>query len=288
MASQMRTAFHHLIKKMKKTLLFLLFFFFFTVKAENAEVKVEYTYIVRGNPDRRILKAGIHHSKYYDPQSEWYDSIRSTSEGMAHWKQMFQAEGEYIRSQGGIAQLESSVTYPGRGLYVIKNDSSMTLYDKVNIDKYFYEEPRGTIKWEIKDDSKAFLGYECIKATGKYHGRKWEVWFTPDIPISDGPWKLCGLPGLILYAKDKSGEFVFEAQGIEKDNEHIPSVYGKDKYEKIKRKELLRAQRRHSDNPLGSYVASSGSVVSLPAGINFGRSETVNGKPKNDFIETDY
>lgn len=263
-------------------------FICFISMAKNAEIKVEYTYTVRGNSDSRILRAGQTHSKYYDPQSEWYDSIRSTPEGMAHWKEMFQAEGEYIRSQGGFAEVGMSVTYPGRGLYVVKNDSSMILYDKVNVDKYYYEEPRTTINWKIDDDIKNILGYDCVKATGKYHGRKWEAWFTPDIPISDGPWKLCGLPGLILYAKDKSGEFIFEATGIEKDNSPLTPVYGMDTYEKIKRRDLLKAQRNHADNPLGSYAASSGSNLSLPAGINFGTSEKTNGKPKNDFIETDY
>ena len=97
--------------------------------AEKTEVKVEYTFTVRGNSDSRILRAGQTNSKYYDPRSEWYDSIRSTPEGFAHWKQMFQAEGEYIRSQGGFVAMESTVTFPGRGLYVVKNDSSIILYD---------------------------------------------------------------------------------------------------------------------------------------------------------------
>lgn len=256
--------------------------------AEKTEVKVEYTFTVRGNSDNRILRAGQTNSKYYDPRSEWYDSIRSTPQGMAHWQQMFHAEGEYIRSQGGFAEMGLSVTYPGRGLYVVKNDSSIILYDKVNIDKYYYEESRADIKWEINDDTQNILGYECVKATGKYHGRKWMVWFTPDIPISDGPWKLCGLPGLILYAKDKSGEFIFEATGIEKDNNPLTPVYGIEAYEKINRKDLLRAQRNHADNPLGSYSASTGSTVSLPAVINLGNNENSKRRRNRDFIETDY
>ncbi|RQE01044.1 GLPGLI family protein, partial [Prevotella intermedia] len=44
------------------------------------------------------------------------------------------------------------------------------------------------------------LGMECKKATTNFRGRYWEVWYTEDIPISQGPWKLCGLPGMILKA----------------------------------------------------------------------------------------
>ena len=34
---------------------------------------------------------------------------------------------------------------------------------------------------------------ECKKATTNFRGRYWEVWYTEDIPISQGPWKLCGI-----------------------------------------------------------------------------------------------
>ncbi|MBD5311420.1 MAG: GLPGLI family protein [Muribaculaceae bacterium] len=54
---------------------------------------------------------------------------------------------------------------------------------------------------------------------------KWEVWFVPELPISAGPWKLCGLPGLILYDEDKDKEFIFEATGIETDTDEITPVY---------------------------------------------------------------
>ena len=37
-----------------------------------------------------------------------------------------------------------------------------------------------------------------------------------DVPISEGPWKLCGLPGLVLYARESLGEFTFSCAGIEK------------------------------------------------------------------------
>lgn len=262
-----------------------------SVMAEKADIKVEYSYNQSGNINNFILRASSSHSKYYDPKSEWYDSIRSTPEGMAQWKQLFKAEGEYIRSNGGMAIIDSSVTYPGSGLYVVKNDSVITLYDVVNTDKYYYDEPRADIRWKISDnskDTKEVLGYQCIKATAKYHGRKWEVWFTPELPISDGPWKLCGLPGLILYAQDKDREFIFEATGIEADTNNINPVYGAEVYEKIKRKDLLRAKRKHTDNPMASYQAATGSTVSLPEGVHFGTPEKKNGLPEKDFIETDY
>lgn len=57
---------------------------------------------------------------------------------------------------------------------------------------------------EIADSTKNILGYDCVMATAHYHGRDWTAWFTPDIPLPEGPWKLTGLPGLILEASEST------------------------------------------------------------------------------------
>jgi GLPGLI family protein len=54
-------------------------------------------------------------------------------------------------------------------------------------------------EWNISPDSiKTIEGYTCLMAKGFVRGRDYAVWFTPDIPVSAGPWKLWGLPGLIV------------------------------------------------------------------------------------------
>lgn len=44
----------------------------------------------------------------------------------------------------------------------------------------------------------------------------WTAWYTLDLPYDDGPWKLCGLPGLILEAQEREGVFAFRFAGIER------------------------------------------------------------------------
>jgi GLPGLI family protein len=67
----------------------------------------------------------------------------------------------------------------------------------------------GTIDWKIESDTKIFGAYTCQKAVGKFRNRVYEVWFAPDIPIPSGPFKLSGLPGLILEAKSTDGKVKF-------------------------------------------------------------------------------
>ena len=78
-----------------------------------------------------------------------------------------------------------------------------------------YTEPKPNFGWEILPETKNILGYKCQKAKGKFRGREYIAWFSSDIPRSDGPWKFCGLPGLILAVQDTKGDFVFTCTAIE-------------------------------------------------------------------------
>lgn len=71
-----------------------------------------------------------------------------------------------------------------------------------------------SLDWHITDESKEIGGYIAIKAEVTFRGRDFEAWFTPEIPISAGPWKLYGLPGLILDAEDVEGKWKWQARNI--------------------------------------------------------------------------
>ncbi|MCS6822207.1 MAG: GLPGLI family protein [Microscillaceae bacterium] len=58
-----------------------------------------------------------------------------------------------------------------------------------------------TFQWELLPDTVTILKYKCLSAKMTFRGRTYKVFYAPAIPISDGPWKLGGLPGLILEAK---------------------------------------------------------------------------------------
>ena len=75
--------------------------------------------------------------------------------------------------------------------------------------------------WQISTDTATVLGYLCTKATTTFRGRDYVAWFTQEIPINEGPWKLHGLPGLILKAEDTAGLFRFEAIGLTQPNDKV-------------------------------------------------------------------
>lgn len=104
------------------------------------------------------------------------------------------------------------------GLPVFVNLKDKYLYYKSTyggVRKHFFifKEALSDIQWKILTDTKIIEEFNCVKAIGEFGGRTYDVWFTPDIPVSFGPFKLWGLPGLILEAKSRDGrvEYTFQA-----------------------------------------------------------------------------
>ena len=75
-------------------------------------------------------------------------------------------------------------------------------------------------EWKLLEGDSVVCEYPCHKAVTTFRGRTWTVWYTLDLPYSDGPWKFCGLPGLVLHAYDSEGCFRFNCIGVEKGDGH--------------------------------------------------------------------
>ena len=257
-----------------------------TIAQNKADIEVTYTAMSpnfkNGKVDVKnqyVLLANATESKFYSPITEYIDSLNSTPEGVAQWQEM--TRGAYLSgNMDKIPRKDGSY-------YVVKSISDNTLryYDSAGIDKFVYEETPEEWTWEISDSTKNILGYECVKAKTDFHGRKWTVWFSPEIPLSNGPWKLGGLPGVILEASTDDDKYSFVATGIQQTSKIIIPVYLADDYEKTDRKSFLKAKRAFLDNPLGSLNAQMGGDITISGNSGepiFASSDVV------DLIETDY
>lgn len=64
-------------------------------------------------------------------------------------------------------------------------------------------------KWRITQETKIIVGYLCYKAIDlSYKNNSTYAWFTPQIPVSFGPKKFVGLPGLVLEVQLKRRKII--------------------------------------------------------------------------------
>lgn len=70
------------------------------------------------------------------------------------------------------------------------------------------------LDWQLLNEVKTINNFKCNKAVVNFRGRTFIAWYTTEIPISAGPWKLHGLPGLILEAADIDNLYTWYATNI--------------------------------------------------------------------------
>ena len=156
--------------------------------------------------------------------------------------------------KGGAISWEFYKNYPVQG---------KTLFlDVIAPDSYQCEETVETPDWQLVPDStKEILGYQCQMATTRFKGRQWTVWYTEDIPLDEGPWKLRGLPGLVLSAYDAKRQYVFEGAGLEQVSTDQPVVIVKDKREKISQKDFRKVLNRY--DPIAALNSRGIKIISV-------------------------
>ncbi len=262
---------------------------------EKADILVSYECVTptpRGkfNTSKMSLLASSVRAKYFNDLSLWVDSLKSTPEGKAQYMEIIKKACMTVEPDGSVSfdlrkgPSKKVHTY----VFTNLNDGTLTLYDKFGEDNGYYDEPIGEIEWNIVEDSTAtVIGYECIMAETDYHGRHWKAWFTPDVPVPFGPWKLRGLPGLILKA-EADGEFSFTATGIEQTDREMSSMYFKDDYGKVNRKKALESAEYFRNNEESILNAQGQSVKIYSLDDNGDRIEVPKYDGLKHSLEPDY
>jgi len=155
----------------------------------------------------------------------------------------------------------------------LSNGEFMTIYknypagrlthtEKICQDWFRYDEDMPQLDWEFTDSTTTVLGYECQGARCKFRGREWTVFFTEEIPLMDGPWKLHGLPGLIMTATDKDGHYTFECIGIKSKADRAITIY-KVPFNKTDRRGYYDTKHRYDVNPYAYFEATTGGKITV-------------------------
>lgn len=95
-------------------------------------------------------------------------------------------------------------------------ESNSLLFEFMDLDQrsHFFADTLHPMNWLITDQQKMINGSNCIMATASFKGRDYIAWYDPTVELSNGPWKLGGLPGLIMEAYDINDEWHLIANKI--------------------------------------------------------------------------
>lgn len=160
--------------------------------------------------------------------------------------------GVVVKGNTASTSKESITAFP---YVILKNTKENYLaYTLQIVDDYFYyEQPSELFDWKIHDEIKDINGYTAQKATTTYSGRDYIAWFTTEIPISDGPFKFNGLPGLILEISDTQNHYSFKFYAFEKLEPSVPFKINLKQYVLTNKEKLFEVQYRYRQDPF-TYV----------------------------------
>lgn len=199
--------------------------------------------------DYHILQIGKNFSKYKSKGQIMADSLSNIFSIMPFDQNSAQY---YIQQRNKLPANRTSFT-----IYKYYETNIIRFVDIITINDYYYDESTKIFNWVTSNDKSIVNGYPCQKASCAYAGRIWEVWFTRQIPVSDGPYKFSGLPGLIIKAKDSKNNFSFELISLKNPTKNNFISY--DNMSEIKqttRDKFRRAKENSRINGLAQMEAS--------------------------------
>ena len=139
-------------------------------------------------------------------------------------------------------------------------------------------EPTPDLAWMLTDDTLTVSGYLCQQAMVTFRGLAWHVWYTEEIPSSAGPWRLRGLPVLIVKAESEAHTFCLAGLRQERLRvgdgtsgmtspitapEQTPEVH-RMKYAKLlKHKNEIYGNREYAKNPTYYVPDLNGSITDM-------------------------
>lgn len=250
--------------KIHSILLILAFFMHQNLQGQEKEValaKIHYKFVHVNDTNERDKHHENEMVLYLGQQSFFYTTLSSKIVGMQYKEQMNNPafDGNLVFKKAGHTTHESYYTVPAKQV--------LQLIYTLGGNQYLVEEEFSKLDWKIKEEIREIGGYSCQKAEVRFKGRDYTAWFTPEIPFQAGPWKLSGLPGLILEAVDSRNEVSFKYAGFDKMDEDEFLVEIPKNTIKTNKKTLERQAEAFLKNPsayISAQAQGSGMVRASP------------------------
>jgi GLPGLI family protein len=183
-------------------------------RTDTAQVLVHYKFTHVRDTTNRDHPYTENMALYIGKNSSAYRSYDNVLE-QAEFKKQLQA-AEASSPDGRVSLRRNNRSGTTEEYYEFPNENKLARKEPLVMDTYLIDEAMPAIDWKVSSDTATFGGLHCQKATGHFKGRDYTAWFCPDMPLHVGPWKLNGLPGVIVQAYDTKKDVQFMFDGVEK------------------------------------------------------------------------
>jgi GLPGLI family protein len=179
---------------------------------------------------------------------------RFSSEGKHIGDSIQKAYRKLERTPQTFSEMRSKIPKTEFEYYIIKDLAlrKINYREKIIKDYYEYPEDLSNLEWKILPETKKIAGFTVQKAKTSYAGRHYTAWFTSEIPISDGPYKFNGLPGLIVKMKDDKAYYVFELTGFKVLKDPVFNTQANEEYLETDKSSFLEIKEDYNANPIGA------------------------------------
>jgi len=152
---------------------------------------------------------------------------------------ILQKETNFISAMGRV----NSLPKPKVNFEVIKlRDNKNSYFETIGISLYTVSSQE-IIDWKFEEGTKQIGKYTCKKARTTFAGRNYTAWYSEEIPLSEGPYKFRGLPGLILEMYDDRQEHYFSLLSLEKKTYFLDLTHKQDQIVELKNMQELEQVR---------------------------------------------
>lgn len=173
------------------------------VPLENSDLEVVYEFTRIDHKRKRIenfqtiLQVGNKYQRFSDKAVYDKDSIL-----WMNYKGLYVVDKEH--APHAIKVTDNSIFLRNLETNLYEN------FNRLDSKTLYWRDSLATQDWKTNyTETEVYYGYECRKATCTFRGRKWTAWYAPELPYEYGPWKLNGLPGLILCAYESEHAIAF-------------------------------------------------------------------------------
>lgn len=236
---------------MKKKILLILLFYSFLIFSQN--IKITYQYKLKQGDSIVSQNVTLYNE---DENSYFFSNAKFETDSILVAREKKEIETGQRMSFKNLPNDE--VVY----FLKKKNPEGFVEFYSNEFDQNLKYTENEKFDWKLSnDETKKSLNYTLKKATLKKYGRNFVAWYSPDIPINDGPNKFYGLPGLIFEIYDTDCEHHFILNSIQKTSIDTNILFRNQKFLPVTKEKYISFREQFKKDPfqkIKSMISSSG------------------------------